>query len=90
MTPEELMAAEAALAARPEFAWLTGDVSAWRNVTEVANGSGVTRPTITAWCERGLIPGAIYYAGVGWRIPRSGLIEYFAGLQRRDGGAQAG
>jgi Helix-turn-helix domain len=90
MTPEELKEAEATLALRPEFSWLTGDPSAWRNVTDVANGAGVTRQTAAAWCERGLIPGAIYYEGIGWRIPRSGLIEYFAGLQRREGKTQAG
>lgn len=88
MTPEELQRAEALLALRPEFAWLTGNGATWFNVSEVANGSGVARPTVTAWCERGLIPGAIYYEGVGWRMPRSGLLEYFAGLQR--GQSQAG
>lgn len=82
MTPEQLAEAEQILARRPEFIWLTSNPAAWRNVTDVAAGAGVTRATATKWCEEGLIPGAIYYEGVGWRIPRSGLIEYFAGAQR--------
>lgn len=88
MTPEDLQRAEALLAARPEFAWLTGSKGVWFNVSQVAAGAGVARQTVDGWSERGLIPGAIYYEGVGWRMPRSGLLEYFAGLQR--GQAQAG
>ena len=84
MDIEELAKAEAVLANRPEFSWLIENKAPWRNATDVANGAGVTRVTVNGWCERGLIDGAIYYEGVGWRIPRSGLLEYFAGLQRDD------
>lgn len=89
MTPEQLAAAEAMLARRPEFAWLTGDPAAWRNVKDVAAGAGVARATVNKWCEDGLIPGAIYYEGIGWRIPRSGLIEYFGRVVERGRGSAA-
>lgn len=88
MNAEQLAQAESALRLRPEFTWLTGDLASWRNVSDVAAGAGVTRATVNKWCEEGLIPGAIYYEGIGWRIPRSGLIEYFANVQRRH--SQAG
>lgn len=85
MTPEEIQAAEQDLRRVPEFSWLTGSPAAWWNVSEVAKGMGVGRPLVTAWCEDGKIPGALYYEGAGWRMPRSGLVEYFAGLQRDAG-----
>lgn len=89
MTPEELQAAEARLAERPEYDWLVGDArKAWYQVAEVARGAGVSRDTVRNWCERGLIPGAVNY-DVGWRMPRSGLVEFFA-RQQRGGTASAG
>jgi predicted DNA-binding transcriptional regulator AlpA len=85
MSPEELKAAEEQLAQRPEYDWLTRDPArAWFNVSEVARGAGVARPTVYDWCKDGRIPGAIDYGdSVGWKIPRSGLIEFFTSLQRR-------
>ena len=86
MTPEELQAAEQLLAQWPEYACLTDERGAksWYNVAEIARGAGVSRDTARDWCEKGAIPGAIYYGpDIGWRVPRSGLIEYLAGLQRR-------
>ena len=85
MTPEELKAAEAQLAQRPEYEWLTGEMSrAWYNVAEVARGAGVARDTARDWCKDGKIPGAIDDGdSVGWKVPRSGLIEFFTTLQRR-------
>ena len=85
MTPDELRAAEAQLAQRPEYDWLTSDPAwAWFNVSEVARGAGVARRTVYVWCKEGRVPGAIDYGdSVGWKIPRSGLIEFFVGLQRR-------
>lgn len=92
MTPEEMDRAERMLAARPEFAWLTGEeASAWYRVSDVADEIGVSRETVRAWCERGTIPGAVFYGKeMGWRMPRSGLLEYFAGLRRGGAAASAG
>lgn len=90
MTPEELERFEKSLSIRPEYNWLTQNPSPWRNMSEVATGMGVSRQTIKSWCERGQIPGAIDYGqDIGWRMPRSGLIEFIANLQRGASG-QAG
>lgn len=90
MTPQELAAAEARLAARPEYAWLLQDGN-WFNLSEVAAGMGISRDTVRNMCEAGTIPGAIRYEGqVGWRMPKSGLIEYYDGLTHGKSGQQAG
>lgn len=85
MTAEELAAAEAQLAQRPEFAWLfEPGHGPWYQAAEVARGAGVARDTARDWCKDGKIPGAIYYGeDIGWKIPQSGLVEFFTSLQRR-------
>jgi Helix-turn-helix domain len=91
MTPEELQAAERFLSQRPEFAWLISSGKQWFNITDVANGSGVSRNTVRDWCQSAKLPGAVYYGPeIGWRIPRSGLIEYFSRTMRGPGDQQAG
>jgi len=78
MTPEEQQKAEQQLSQRPEFAWLISSGKQWFNITDVANGSGLSRNTVRDFCERGRMPGAVFYGlEIGWRIPRSGLIEFF-------------
>lgn len=78
MTPEELKAAESALAQRPEYGWLISTGAQWFNASEVSRGAGVSRNTVRDWCEGGKIPGALFYGPeLGWRIPRSGLVEFF-------------
>lgn len=80
MTPEQIAEAEARLAQRPEFRWLAeAPDTAWFNVTEAARHIGIAASTMRKLCERGDMPGSIYYGpDIGWRIPRSGLVEYLA------------
>jgi excisionase family DNA binding protein len=90
MTPQELAEAEAMLARRPEYAWLTQGEN-WFNLSEVAAGMGISRDTVRKWCEEGKIPGAVNYGDkLGWRMPKSGLVEYFASLTQGKSGQQAG
>lgn len=92
MTPEQLAAAEELLARRPEFAWLTGRPAQWYTASQVAEGIGVSPITVRRICERGEIPGATYYGpSVGWRLPRSGVIEWVSrALERGHGAASSG
>jgi hypothetical protein len=83
MTPEELQAIVERLAKWPEYDWLTQSGESWFKVSDVAEGLGFSRETVRAMCERGAIPGAVFYGQqLGWRMPQSGLLEYLAGLQR--------
>jgi hypothetical protein len=83
VTPEELHQAEDRLAERPEYEWLTGSATEWFITAEVSRHTGVSRNTVRFLCESGRIPGAVFYGpDIGWRIPRSGLIEFFSGLPR--------
>ncbi len=87
MTPEEMQAAEAELRARPEYDWLFTSGLQWFSTTDVSRGTGLATPTIRKRCEQGEIPGAAWYgADIGWRMPRSGLIEWF--YRSLHGGAQ--
>lgn len=91
MSPEELQRAEQRLAQRPELAWLISSGKQWFNITDVANGSGLSRNTVRDFCERGRMPGAVYYGPeIGWRIPRSGLIEFFIRTSGDAGDQQVG
>lgn len=46
---------------------------------ECAEDLGHISPvTISRWCKQGRLPGAAYYAGIGWRIPRSSWERYKA------------
>lgn len=88
MTPEQLAAAEAMLARRPEFDWLTKSAEAWYTASQVAAGAGMSPVTVRKLCERGEIPGAVYYGpDIGWRMSRSGLVEYLAGALGRGRGS---
>jgi hypothetical protein len=91
MTPEELQEAERLLSSRPEYNWLTQSGKQWFNLTDVARGSGLSRDTVRGLCESGSIPGVVYYnPDIGWRIPYSGLVEYFDRLLRGGSGQQTG
>ena len=66
----------------PEYRWLTDSEQQWWTVTQVAGHMGLSDDAVRAAAKRGDIPGAVLYAQqVGWRLPRSGLAVYFAGLQ---------
>jgi hypothetical protein len=91
MTPEEFREAERLLSARLEYTWLIQSGKQWFNLSDVARGAGLSRDTVRGLCEAGSIPGAIYYnPDIGWRIPYSGLVEYFARLLSGGSGQQVG
>jgi hypothetical protein len=91
MTPEEFREAEKLLSSRPEYQWLTQSGKQWFNLTDVARGSGLSRDTVRGLCESGSIPGAVFYnPDIGWRLPYSGLVEYFARLLRGGSGQRVG
>ncbi len=79
-----LAEAEGILAQLPEFAWLTGNQKSWWTVAEVAENLGIGPSAVRGWAEQGLIPGAVLYSKqLGWRIPRSGLVQYLGEAQKR-------
>jgi len=76
MSPE---AAEALLRTIPEYAWLTQSGRQIYTTAEVAEYLHIGVFAVRVRCQDGLFPGAIDYGiGIGWRIPRSGLILYLA------------
>jgi hypothetical protein len=81
---EEISQAEAYLRSYPEFDWLTKNGQQWFRTQEVSDGLGIGEAAVRAICDRGEIDGAINYGKpIGWRMPRTGLIMYLAGLKRR-------
>jgi hypothetical protein len=79
-----LQEAERILAQLPEYAWLTKNAKLWWRVAEVAEHLEIGESAVRSWCERGLIPGAVLHTRqLGWRIPRSGLVQYLAEAQTR-------
>lgn len=83
---EELRAAEQTLRAIPEYAWLAESGQQWYTVAEVAEAMSIGKDVIRRWCERGLIANAVMYGQqIGWRLPRSGLLLFFATIVRGGG-----
>lgn len=75
----EVRAAERVLHAIPEYDWLSRSGQQWYTVSEVAPQMAVSKEMVRAWCERGQIVGAVLYGQqIGWRMPRSGLLLFFA------------
>ncbi len=92
---EEVQEAQRTLAAIPEYDWLTRSTQPWFSVSEIAPQMGVSKEAVRGWCERGEIQHAtLYTQQVGWRMPRSGLLMFFAARVRageqRDGQQSAG
>ncbi len=91
MADDETREALEILQAIPEYAWLVDSERPWFTVAEVSERTGVGEGGVRAWCERGLIPGAVQFGHkIGWRIPRSGLLSYFASLHKGTSGTSAG
>jgi len=91
MTDGDVQRALSTLRPIPEYAWLVDSEQPWYSVSEVSERTGIGEGGVRGWCERGLIPGAVLYGRQqGWRMPRSGLLLYFASLQRGGSGIQAG
>jgi excisionase family DNA binding protein len=91
MTPEEFRRAEERVCARPEYSWLCSSKQEWFNISDIAGYAQLSRDTVRKMVENGEFPGAIRYTeGTGWRVPRSGLIEYYARKLGFQAGQQAG
>ncbi len=91
MTPDEYQAAERLVCARPEYSWLCATGQEWYNISDIAGHAHLSRETVRKMIEGGAFPGAIRYTeGTGWRIPRSGLIEYYARKLGFQSGQQVG
>lgn len=86
----EVQAAQLELATIPEYDWLTQSDEPWFTVAQVAPHMGVSKETVRGWCENGHIKHAtLYQQQVGWRMPRSGLLLFFA-RRVREGQQSAG
>lgn len=88
MPPPDMSVERAAevLSGIPEYAWLVESDQPWWKAAEVAKHAGVTADVVRSWCDSGKIQGAMLYAQqVGWRMPRSGLLLFFAGIVNRGG-----
>lgn len=76
---EEVQESQQTLEAIPEYDWLTRSEQQWFTVSEVAPHMAVSKETVRDWCETGQIKHAtLYKQQVGWRMPRSGLMLFFA------------
>lgn len=83
---DQLRTAEQTLRTIPEYRWLVNSEQPFWSSGNVAEHLAVSPTTVRLWCESGGIVGAAFYGGrIGWRMPRSGLIIFLAGLigQRR-------
>lgn len=81
MTVQE---AEEILRGIPEYSWIVeSDQSFWRT-GDILQAMGISAGTIIQWCKDGLIDGATNFGGaLGWRMPRSGLLLFFAARVKR-------
>ncbi len=82
MTPED---AERYLREFPEFTWLTDTApDHWYKIIEVADALRLGETAVRNACMRGSINGAINYGPrIGWRMPRRGLLLYFAAKKQQ-------
>jgi len=69
----------------PEFDWLTkADKQKWFKIDEVSGPLQIGDGFVRNACDRGDIDGAINYGpGLGWRMPRRGLLLFFAQLKQQ-------
>ncbi|MBA3822629.1 MAG: hypothetical protein H0X24_01840 [Ktedonobacterales bacterium] len=71
--------AEALLRPIPEYDWLVRSGKQFWKGSEVAEVFGIDSRKVAEWCADGLIVGATEFGEkLGWRIPRSGLLVFFA------------
>lgn len=86
----EVAQAERALRAHPEYRWLWDSGLQWYRVSDIVKATDFTADTIEGWCKQGQIRHAAYFGQqIGWRIPRSGLILFFAQHDQHDQHDQA-
>jgi hypothetical protein len=71
--------AEAILRPIPEYDWLVRSGKQFWKGSEIAEVFGIDSRKVAEWCAEGLIRGATEFGEkLGWRIPRSGLVLFFA------------
>jgi len=71
--------AEAILRPIPEYDWLVRSGKQFWKGSEVADVFGIDSRKVADWCADGLIIGATEFGEkLGWRLPRSGLLLFFA------------
>lgn len=71
--------AEAILRPIPEYDWLVRAGKQFWKGSEIAEVFGIDSRKVAEWCAAGLIVGATEFGEkLGWRIPRSGLLLFFA------------
>lgn len=82
MTVEE---ATALLRENGNYGWLLDAPYDFFTVEEVSNRLRIGENAVRSRLESKRIPGASYHGqGVGWRIPKNGLILYVASTIQRD------
>jgi hypothetical protein len=80
-----IAAAEAMLRTIPEYDWLTKSNKLFWRSSEIAEIFGIDSRTVIEWCTSGLIEGATGFGEkLGWRMPRSGLLLFFAERVRKN------
>jgi hypothetical protein len=91
MTPEELASAQRFVCSRPEYAWVCTHPDDFFTISDLARSMGLSRDSVRGIIESGAFPGAIKYTeSISWRVPRSGLVEYYAHQLGWDASQQAG
>jgi predicted DNA-binding transcriptional regulator AlpA len=91
MTPDERMQAQEFVCSRPEYSWVCMHPDDFFTISDIARYTGLSRESVRGLIESATFPGAIRYSeNIGWRVPRSGLVEYYAKQLGWKSGQQAG
>jgi hypothetical protein len=91
MTPEEFQEAQRFVCARPEYAWVCTHEDDFFTISDLARYTHLSRESVRGLVEGKAFAGAVRYSSsIGWRIPRSGLVEYYARQLGWKTGQQAG
>ena len=91
MKPEEFEEAQRFVCARPEYAWVCKHPDDFFTISDLARYTGLSRETVRGLVESKTFPGTVRYSeSIGWRIPRSGLVEYYADQLGWQSAQQAG
>ena len=82
---KRIAGAETMLRRIPEYDWLTKSNKLFWRSSEIAEIFGIDSRTVIEWCTNGQIRGATGFGDrLGWRMPRSGLLIFFAERVRRN------
>lgn len=73
------------LISNESYDWLTQSGQQMYSAAEVGKHMNIDTKTVTGWSEQGFIQNAQNFGGrMGWRMPRSSLLFYFAGLPQTE------